>query len=580
MDSELEHYRSQNEAPFQLLSGIARAVSTASKRGDRYKKSIFAQKTIELSDNDRRVKEDAKKAFEQEVKILRAAQHHHVIKLETAYYIDERILKMAIVMERATESIEPYLSHRRRQEHHLLRIRQWFGCLANAINHLHGIGIRHRDIKPGNILVLGDRVLLADFGLSGLAIGKTIPTTMPGWARGRTKAYCAPEVEQGSSRGRSADIFSLGAVFLEMLVAHSWWGEKPKLSKALKHTEGPSYAKKLAQVHRWMDDFEKSRLQHEPDDWRYEVFCLCRRMLQEDRHDRPKAFRLQADLPSLCPSPDPSQFSCGCTTDEVPRPNDMLVHACKEGKSEEVKRLVEAGANPGTVGAIHQASARGYPCIVQYLFDHHDEAALIQLRDHSDQTALHCAAGNGREAIVGILLEHGAKANILDVQKRTALHYAAADGNATIVEMLLYKDRGEADISAKDSNGQTALHFAAKRGRTDAVRRLLDQKAVCRSKDNKRCTALHFAAGSGSKEVVRELIRNGAHVDGKDERGWTALHYAASGRRATGKEYKRVVEILIHHGATRSIQDENSQTAYRLAEENDPRKELLKIDQL
>lgn len=107
----------------------------------------------------------------------------------------------------------------KKQEERQKRIHQWFYCLANAIEFIHGIGIRHRDIKPKNILVHGDKILLADFGISSMGLLATLSTAIPQLARSRSPTHCAPEVEEGSSRGRSADILALGAVFLDMIAA-------------------------------------------------------------------------------------------------------------------------------------------------------------------------------------------------------------------------------------------------------------------------------------------------------------------------------------------------------------------------
>jgi serine/threonine protein kinase len=45
-------------------------------------------------------------------------------------------------------------------------LRSFFGCLAGALDFLHKDKIRHRDIKPQNILVKGSHVYLTDFGIS------------------------------------------------------------------------------------------------------------------------------------------------------------------------------------------------------------------------------------------------------------------------------------------------------------------------------------------------------------------------------------------------------------------------------
>src|SRR5689334_6446879 len=45
-------------------------------------------------------------------------------------------------------------------------LRSFLGCLANALHYIHSIRIRHRDIKPHNILIKSDRILLTDFGIA------------------------------------------------------------------------------------------------------------------------------------------------------------------------------------------------------------------------------------------------------------------------------------------------------------------------------------------------------------------------------------------------------------------------------
>jgi serine/threonine protein kinase len=101
------------------------------------------------------------------------------------------------------------------EQHFILR--NAFGCLAAAIHYLHDHNCRHKDIKPANILVKNTKVLLSDFGTAknwpagerGTTTGVPGPYTAP---------YAAPEVVEWEARNEAADVWSLGCVFLEMLV--------------------------------------------------------------------------------------------------------------------------------------------------------------------------------------------------------------------------------------------------------------------------------------------------------------------------------------------------------------------------
>ncbi|KAF1941137.1 kinase-like protein, partial [Clathrospora elynae] len=98
--------------------------------------------------------------------------------------------------------------------HRASLLRTFFGCLAAAVNYLHQNRVRHRDIKPQSILVKDHQVLITDFGISrdwtDLGQGTTAGSAS------KTPQYCAPEAAANQPRNTSADIWSLGCVFLEM----------------------------------------------------------------------------------------------------------------------------------------------------------------------------------------------------------------------------------------------------------------------------------------------------------------------------------------------------------------------------
>ena len=59
-------------------------------------------------------------------------------------------------------NLEHYLTRIKRE--HLGNLRNFFGCLANAVTYLHQAKVYHMDIKLPNILVKGHQIYLADFG--------------------------------------------------------------------------------------------------------------------------------------------------------------------------------------------------------------------------------------------------------------------------------------------------------------------------------------------------------------------------------------------------------------------------------
>ncbi|KAI9762431.1 MAG: hypothetical protein M4579_000407 [Chaenotheca gracillima] len=97
-----------------------------------------------------------------------------------------------------------------------------FGCTASAINYLHANKIRHKDLKPGNILLTKDNVYVTDFGMSRDFSGAS--TSMSDGIERGTVKYSAPEVIRYEPHGRAADIFSLGCIYLEMVVV---WARVP-----------------------------------------------------------------------------------------------------------------------------------------------------------------------------------------------------------------------------------------------------------------------------------------------------------------------------------------------------------------
>ncbi|WP_241847260.1 serine/threonine-protein kinase [Streptomyces sp. CB02009] len=91
------------------------------------------------------------------------------------------------------------------------RLRLLGAALAEALQAIHGCGLIHRDLKPGNIIMADDGPRVLDFGIARALEATRLTST--GAAFG-TPGFLAPEQAQGLEVGGSADVFALGAVLV------------------------------------------------------------------------------------------------------------------------------------------------------------------------------------------------------------------------------------------------------------------------------------------------------------------------------------------------------------------------------
>ncbi len=98
-------------------------------------------------------------------------------------------------------------------------------ALCDALEHAHARGVIHRDVKPGNVMVLAEPAAgagfakLTDFGIAHLASGEDLTAT--GDVVG-TLAYMAPEQAEGLRVTAACDVYALALTLYE-----AWTGSNP-----------------------------------------------------------------------------------------------------------------------------------------------------------------------------------------------------------------------------------------------------------------------------------------------------------------------------------------------------------------
>jgi serine/threonine protein kinase len=279
-DDIYEHviYSSKKEIPFSHVEPLGHGsfgyVDKIKRTKGPLEGRAYARKTTRMPLDG--FAQTIKDILENEAKIIKMVCHLRVICIAGTYSCER---DFAILMSPVADAdLEEYL-HRvdtsPLEEGLELRQRMtaWFGCLSSGLAYLHAQGIRHRDIKPSNILVTVRDVLLTDFSI---ALEKAEDTTVTFTDTIGTKMYHAPEIANSIRSGRPGDIFSLDAVFLEILTAHSGSGQLASFKK-FRETDGDRlYRGTLSKVYEWIDIVEDDPHWHQDNIWGLTVLLLCR----------------------------------------------------------------------------------------------------------------------------------------------------------------------------------------------------------------------------------------------------------------------------------------------------------------
>ncbi|KAF5870505.1 putative serine threonine protein kinase protein [Botrytis fragariae] len=192
-------------------------------------------------------------------------------------------------------------THMKRTETALGFLQQLMGCVTEALLFVHEKGIRHRDLKPKNILLSPGRVYLADFG-----IARDVKDSDNSITCGRygTASWIAPEVYDGEYHHMSsADVFSLGCIFLN--IATVLYGDSMELAtfdEIMKEKEWPMKYEMLSKhLNKLKDKAIRAALadEEEPNFDAKNILGLVEKMLLYEPEQRPSVKEVNERLCEL-----------------------------------------------------------------------------------------------------------------------------------------------------------------------------------------------------------------------------------------------------------------------------------------
>jgi ankyrin repeat protein/serine/threonine protein kinase len=512
-----------------------------------------------------------------ELKVLKRAHHRHIVELVGSY--SDPLFLGILFSPVADMNLDEFYTAVSGSSSNKALLRSFYGCLASGLSYLHEMKIRHRDIKPQNILVKGETVFFTDFNVSmdwvdgkDSATNDTIPLM--------TRRYAAPEMLSDGPRGSASDVWSLGCVFLEMTTVLKGLD----LSDVRVFFEGYGsgstiFASNYYATESWIVQLRvtgESNIDNQPLEWigqmlkpapqrrvtakelfntinivngseRQAVYCRNCCFVEWGNSNKAelsgtsfvdKASMLVGRTSDLSQTPLQSTFKAQEKDSPVPSAaTDELIRSF--GKSSIVTdRPVRPDRTPrasktALFAAIRHVDAQRLSSLI-------GNGADVESEDMIGRKALYKAVESESETVVSVLLKHGAKVNEKTKDGMTALHEAARRNVIVIMRQLLGNG---ADPSIQRDDGKAALHIAVENENLASVKCLVDAGADLDARTNTGKVPLHGASWTGNDEIARVLLDNGASPNSEDAQGSRPIHMAS------GKNYDRVLRVLIEKGA-------------------------------
>lgn len=225
-----------------------------------------------------KVSEETLKRFQNEAKLTSKLEHPNIVKT-LSFGITSRGLPYLVLEYIEGRSLADYLKEKGRLSYG--EFKNIFLPVLQALAHAHEKGLLHRDLKPGNIMILSDdsaeeNVKVVDFGIAKVMqpddySGEMQQLTKTGSVLG-SPAYMSPEQCQGLELDQRSDLYSLACVMYE-----SFLGKTPFLGDSVLELMGKHVNEALPTVAELQKTIELDR----------EISALILRALAKDPASRP-----------------------------------------------------------------------------------------------------------------------------------------------------------------------------------------------------------------------------------------------------------------------------------------------------
>lgn len=217
-----------------------------------------AVKVVDLAAGE----DQATRRFQQEARSAAALNHPHVVAV---YDVGSDAHRAFLVMELLPG---PSLSELLRREGPLPpeRAVALATQAAEGLEAVHGVGVVHRDVKPGNLVLdQHDRVKVVDFGIARLAEATGTQLTTTGTVVG-SAAYLSPEQARGDSATPASDHYALGCTLMTLLTGEPPFTAEHPVAVLRQHLDDtpPRVRDRRPDVPQWLDDAVDGLLAKDP----------------------------------------------------------------------------------------------------------------------------------------------------------------------------------------------------------------------------------------------------------------------------------------------------------------------------